>query len=129
MAELGAAFLCADLDLTLEPREDPALWFAKTSQCNTRHQPHGSSRLCWTELSRFSASRSRRKAEPSACHEVMAKDSLLMPPHLLTLVHAVQQPLGRPAFSRLTAQFNPVDGHALQTELETAPTAGPSSTS
>jgi hypothetical protein len=50
--------------------------------------------------------------------------SLLTPPHLLTLVHAVQQPLGRPAFSRLTAQFNPVDGHALQTEPETKPTAG-----
>jgi hypothetical protein len=47
--------------------------------------------------------------------------SLLTPPHLLTLVHAVQQPLGRPAFSRLTAQFNP-SGNALQTEPESAPT-------
>ena len=28
VAELGAAFLCADLDLTLEPREDPATYIA-----------------------------------------------------------------------------------------------------
>ena len=28
MAELGAAFLCADLDLTLEPREDHASYIA-----------------------------------------------------------------------------------------------------
>ncbi len=28
MAELGAAFLCADLDLTLEPREDHAAYIA-----------------------------------------------------------------------------------------------------
>ena len=30
---------------------------------------------------------------------------MLTPPHLLTLVHAVQQPVGRPAFERLTAQL------------------------
>jgi len=29
VAELGAAFLCADLDLTLEPREDHAAYIAK----------------------------------------------------------------------------------------------------
>jgi antirestriction protein ArdC len=28
VAELGAAFLCADLDLTLEPREDHAAYLA-----------------------------------------------------------------------------------------------------
>ena len=28
MAELGAAFLCADLDLTLEPREEHAAYIA-----------------------------------------------------------------------------------------------------
>jgi antirestriction protein ArdC len=28
VAELGAAFLCADLDLTLEPREDHAFYIA-----------------------------------------------------------------------------------------------------
>ena len=28
MAELGAAFLCADLDLTLEPRDDHAAYIA-----------------------------------------------------------------------------------------------------
>lgn len=28
MAELGAAFLCADLDLALEPREDHASYIA-----------------------------------------------------------------------------------------------------
>jgi len=28
VAELGAAFLCADLDLTLEPREDHAAYIA-----------------------------------------------------------------------------------------------------
>ena len=28
MAELGAAVLCADLDLTLEPREDHAAYIA-----------------------------------------------------------------------------------------------------
>jgi len=28
VAELGAAFLCADLDLTLEPREDHASYIA-----------------------------------------------------------------------------------------------------
>jgi len=48
--------------------------------------------------------------------------SLLTPPHLLTLVHAVQQPLGRPAFSRLTAQFTP-SASTLRTQPESAPTA------
>ena len=32
VAELGAAFLCADLDLTLEPREDHAAYIANWLQ-------------------------------------------------------------------------------------------------
>ena len=32
VAELGAAFLCADLDLTLEPREDHAAYVANWLQ-------------------------------------------------------------------------------------------------
>jgi hypothetical protein len=47
--------------------------------------------------------------------------SLLTPPHLLTFVHAVQQPLGQSAFSRLTAQLNP-SATTLQTQPESAPT-------
>ncbi len=32
---------------------------------------------------------------------------MLTPPHLLTLVHAVQQPMGLPGFTRLTVQREP----------------------
>jgi hypothetical protein len=48
---------------------------------------------------------------------------MLTPPHLVTLVHAVQQPLGRPAFSRLNARFDPDRSTALRTMPEAAPTA------
>lgn len=52
---------------------------------------------------------------------------MLTPPHLLTLVHAVQQPIGRPAFTRLTAQLPGGGASAylagLQTQPETFPTA------
>jgi hypothetical protein len=48
---------------------------------------------------------------------------MLTPPHLLTLVHAVQQPLGRPGFSRLNARFDPVGSSDLQTASEARPTA------
>jgi hypothetical protein len=47
---------------------------------------------------------------------------MLTPPHLLTLVHAVQQPIGIPAFGRLTGQLDP-QGTKMQTEPETEPTA------
>jgi hypothetical protein len=46
------------------------------------------------------------------------------PPHLLTLVHAVQQPLGRPTFSRLNARFDPGTSSDLRTQTEAPPTAG-----
>lgn len=49
--------------------------------------------------------------------------SMLAPPLLLTLVHAVQQPLGLPEFTRLNAQFDPVFGSLLQTQPESDPTA------
>jgi hypothetical protein len=48
---------------------------------------------------------------------------MLTPPHLLTLVHAVQQPLGRPRFSRLAAQLDATGADGLQTQPEAAPTA------
>jgi hypothetical protein len=51
---------------------------------------------------------------------------MLTPPRLLTLVHAVQQPLGVPEFTRLTVQREAEDGAnlpALQTEPESEPTA------
>ncbi len=63
---------------------------------------------------------------------------MLTPPTLLTLVHAVQQPLGRPAFTALTAQHTPYgsknqygqvdelvdpDPNVLQTAPESIPTA------
>lgn len=48
---------------------------------------------------------------------------MLTPPLLLTLVHAVQQPLGLPEFTRLNAQFGPVSGSLLQTQTESDPTA------
>lgn len=47
---------------------------------------------------------------------------MLTPPHLLTLVHAVQQPIGVPQFGRLDGQIDPNQG-TLQTEPEKAPTA------
>jgi hypothetical protein len=49
--------------------------------------------------------------------------SMLTPPHLLTLVHAVQQPIGRPTFSRLTMQLNTTITDPLQTQPEGQPTA------
>ena len=48
---------------------------------------------------------------------------MLTPPHLLTLVHAVQQPLGVPAFTRLSAQLDPKSTSKLQTMPESEPTA------
>lgn len=48
---------------------------------------------------------------------------MLTPPHLLTLVHAVQQPIGRPRFGRLEGQIDPEQAGTLQTEPERAPTA------
>ena len=47
---------------------------------------------------------------------------MITPPHLFTLVHAVQQPLGLPNFTRLNAQLNPAASQ-LQTQSEAAPTA------
>ncbi|HEY5182261.1 MAG TPA: hypothetical protein VIJ07_21230, partial [Dermatophilaceae bacterium] len=47
---------------------------------------------------------------------------MLTPPHLLTFVHAVQQPIGHPAFERLTAQLGRV-GMKVQTQPEDEPTA------
>lgn len=48
--------------------------------------------------------------------------AMLTPPHLLTLVHAVQQPIGHPAFERLTAQLGRA-GMEGQTQPEDEPTA------
>jgi hypothetical protein len=48
---------------------------------------------------------------------------MLTPPHLLTFVHAVQQPIGRPAFERLTARLGR-SGMAVQDQPEGDPTAG-----
>lgn len=63
---------------------------------------------------------------------------MITPPRILTLVHAVQQPLGRPAFTALTVQHKPYgspdkwgnvdeklnpDPNVLQTMPESAPTA------
>jgi hypothetical protein len=47
---------------------------------------------------------------------------MLTPPHLLTFVHAVQQPIGHPAFERLTAQLGRA-GMKVQTQPEDEPTA------
>ena len=49
--------------------------------------------------------------------------SMLTPPHLLTLVHAVQQPIGQPGFARLTMQVSTSVTGALQTQPEGPPTA------
>jgi hypothetical protein len=49
--------------------------------------------------------------------------AMLTPPQLLTLVHAVQQPLGRPAFSRLAARFDPAPASSLRMLTEASPTA------
>lgn len=48
---------------------------------------------------------------------------MLTPPHLLTLVHAVQQPIGRPQFTRLAAQLASPEDDCLQAQPETGPTA------
>ena len=48
---------------------------------------------------------------------------MLTPPHLLTLVHAVQQPIGRPAFGRLNARFDPGRSSDLRAMSEAPPTA------
>ena len=47
---------------------------------------------------------------------------MLTPPHLLTFVHAVQQPVGHPGFERLTAQLGRA-GMKVQTQPEDEPTA------
>ncbi|MGB8385144.1 MAG: hypothetical protein WCG47_28540 [Dermatophilaceae bacterium] len=47
--------------------------------------------------------------------------AMLTPPHLLTLVHAVQQPVGRPTFGRLNAELGE-SRLGLQTEPESSPT-------
>jgi Zincin-like metallopeptidase len=60
VAELGAAFLCADLDLTLEPREDHAAYIAnwldvlKQTTARSSRQPatHSERRTSSTACSR-----------------------------------------------------------------------------
>lgn len=47
---------------------------------------------------------------------------LLTPPRLLTLVHAVKQPLGRPAFAALDLDFDPREAWGMS--LETEPSSG-----
>jgi hypothetical protein len=49
---------------------------------------------------------------------------MLTPPHLVTFVHAVQQPIGRPSFGRLDAQFETGEPSALRTQPEGSPPAG-----
>src|SRR5262249_25280514 len=46
---------------------------------------------------------------------------MLTPPHILTLIHAVQQPIGRPQFTALRTQ-HPGTDPAIQTEDESGPT-------
>ncbi|MFL6100303.1 MAG: hypothetical protein ACJ71T_10150 [Actinomycetales bacterium] len=52
---------------------------------------------------------------------------MITPPHLLTLVSAVQQPIGRPAFDRLTARVpvEPVEGGPTPTSLRIQPESSP----
>jgi hypothetical protein len=49
---------------------------------------------------------------------------MLTPPHLLTLVHAVQQPIGHPSFIQLNVQHHPPD-HAPDSELQSEDMTGP----
>jgi hypothetical protein len=49
--------------------------------------------------------------------------AMLTPPQLLTLVHAVQQPIGQPQFTRLNAQLDTERASELETEPEYTPTA------
>jgi hypothetical protein len=52
---------------------------------------------------------------------------MLTPPHILTLVHAVQQPIGRPAFTQLDVQHHPTDQNndsKLHSVDMTGPTEG-----
>ena len=44
---------------------------------------------------------------------------MLTPPHLITLVHAVQQPIGKPEFTRLEMQYDPKSASELSKSLET----------
>ena len=46
---------------------------------------------------------------------------MLTPPHILTLIHAVQQPIGRPQFTALRTQ-HPGTDPSIQTEDESGPT-------
>ncbi len=52
---------------------------------------------------------------------------MITPPRLLTLVSAVQQPIGHPAFSRLTAQLrlSPTEDDPVATTLRTEPEDSP----
>jgi hypothetical protein len=49
---------------------------------------------------------------------------LLTPPKLITLVHAVQQPLGRPEFIPLDVEHEPTKAPADELHLETEPITG-----
>ncbi|MEA2803943.1 MAG: hypothetical protein QOE49_4038, partial [Rhodospirillaceae bacterium] len=88
-------------------------WLREHIEFVTNHQPD-------SEFRRQTATKDRIAHVLQLARE--GGHPLLTPPHLLTLVHAVQQPLGRPAFSRLAAQFNPRGTDALQTQPESAPT-------
>jgi hypothetical protein len=48
---------------------------------------------------------------------------MLTPPHLVTLVHAIQQPLGHPQFTRINSRLSFDSTSALQSHSEAAPTA------
>jgi hypothetical protein len=50
---------------------------------------------------------------------------LLTPPRLLTLVHAVQQPLGRPGFRAIDLEHDPALAAHGHVPVQTAPTRGP----
>jgi hypothetical protein len=50
---------------------------------------------------------------------------MLTPPHLLTLVHAVQQPIGHPAFTQLDVQHPP--GQPSDSKLQSEDMSGPTS--
>jgi antirestriction protein ArdC len=65
VAELGAAFLCADLDLTLEPREDHAAYIATWLDVLTADNRA----ICWMRRSSspWPATRSARRTSSTAC--------------------------------------------------------------
>src|SRR4051794_9875829 len=90
VAELGAAFLCADLDLTLEPREDHAAYISNWLNVLTADN---------RAISRQPATRSARRTSSTAC-------SRRPPPANYRPWHPERQrPLARSAIGLATRRF------------------------